>query len=158
MHDELQHIGELALGSRLKRLSDTMMRETREIYGACNVDFDPYLFPIFKIIAEDQIATTTTLQTKLKYTQPAITQALNKLTYKDLVNFTIDKQDKRKKNFCLSVKGKELHLKMIPIWNAIDKQLKWLTQGSATNLLHHITHIENQLNEKSLSKRVLENL
>lgn len=158
MNDEFQTIGELGLGSRLKRLSEVMMRETGLIYTAHNLDFDPYLFPVFKIIVDNNFATTTVLQEKLRYTQPAITQALNKLTQKKLVTYSIDKTDKRKKIFRLSQKGKELHKRIIPVWTVIDQQIKWLTQASATNLLHHITHIEDQLSEKSLSQRVLENL
>ncbi|TYP76062.1 MarR family winged helix-turn-helix transcriptional regulator [Aquimarina intermedia] len=158
MIDALQYIGELGLGSRLKRLSETLMRETNLIYDAYNIDFDPYLFPVFKILIDNTCVTTTELQEQLQYTQPAITQALNKLSNKKLVVYSTDKVDKRKKNFRLSKKGVELHKELTPIWQAIDQQIKWLTQGSATNLLHHISYIENQLSKKSLSKRVLENL
>jgi len=47
---------------------------------------------------------------------------------------------------------------MIPIWSILDEQMKWLTQGSSTGLTRHITYLENQFEEKSLSKRILEKL
>ncbi len=156
MDDKLRQYGELGLGSRLKRLSDLMMRQTQITYDSLNIDFDPYLFPIFKVIIDMELATTTDIQEALQYTQPAITQALNKLINKKLVTYKTDKADKRKKLFRLSVKGKEIHQKMKPLWCIIDEQLKWLTEGSATSLTHRLTFIEDQLNKKSLSQRILE--
>ena len=158
MKDKLQEYGELGLGSRLKRMSDLMMKEIQLVYNACNIDFDPYLFPVFKVIVDKKTTTTTDIQEALQYTQPAITQALKKLTDKKLVFYKIDKVDKRKKLFRLSPKGKELHSQIEPVWKVIDEQVKWLTEGSAASLTRHITYLENQLKEKSLSQRILEHL
>jgi len=158
MQDKLQQYGELGLGSRLKRLSDLLMKETQLVYNACQIDFDPYLFPIFRVIIDQQTTTTTEIQEALQYTQPAITQALKKLMDKKLVSYRSDKTDKRKKLFRLTKKGDELHQKMIPVWKVIDEQVKWLTEGSTTSLTRHITHLEHQLKEKSLSQRTLEKL
>ncbi len=158
MKDTLQELGELGLGSRLKRLSDFVMKEIQVVYTTLNIDFDPYLFPVFKIIIDTQVTTTSEIQEKLLYTQPAITQALKKLVDKKLIRYTLDSHDKRKKQIRLTKKGKQIHQNMIPLWMVIDQQIKWLTEGSATNLMHHLTHLEDQLREKSLSKRILENL
>lgn len=156
MEDKLQLYGELGLGSRLKRLSDILMKEVQIVYNTLHIDFDAYLFPIFKVIIDLEVATTTDIQEAIQYTQPAITQALKKLTDKKLVTYKIDKLDKRKKIFKLSPKGKEIHQQMIPLWSVIDKQVKWLTEGSAASLTLHLTYLENQLKEKSLSQRILE--
>lgn len=158
MQDKLQQYGELGLGSRLKRLSDLLMKETQLIYNACQIDFDPYLFPVFRVIIDQQTTTTTEIQEALQYTQPAITQALKKLMDKKLVSYRSDKADKRKKLFRLTKKGEETHQKMIPVWKVIDEQVKWLTEGSTTSLTRHVTHLEHQLKEKSLSQRTLEKL
>ena len=48
--DALRGFGNLGLGSRLKRISEFMMRETQLVYDEFNIDFDPYLFAVFKII------------------------------------------------------------------------------------------------------------
>lgn len=156
MKDKLQQYGELGLGSRLKRLSEYMMKEIQLVYTTCDIDFDPYLFPIFKVIIDLESATTTEIQEALQYTQPAITQALQKLAAKKLVGYKIDKIDKRKKIFKLTTKGKEIHQKMLPLWSVIDEQVKWLTEGSTISFTRHLTHIENQLEKKSLSQRILE--
>ncbi|RZS98915.1 MarR family winged helix-turn-helix transcriptional regulator [Aquimarina brevivitae] len=156
MQDALLTYGELGLGSRLKRLSDLMMREIHVVYDTCNIEFDPYLFPVFNIIIEHQQVTTTTIQEALQYTQPAITQAIKKLSSKKLISHKVDKQDKRKKLFQLTKKGIALHHELIPLWQIIDQQVKWLTEGSANSLTSHLNFFENQLQKKSLSNRILE--
>ncbi|KAA1247455.1 MarR family winged helix-turn-helix transcriptional regulator [Aquimarina sp. RZ0] len=158
MQDTLQQLEELGLGSRLNRLSEYLMKETQLVYDALHIDFDPYLFPIFKIVADQKTTTNSEIQQQLQYTQPAITQALKKLFNKALIHYKVDPIDKRKKIVSLTPKGHKTHQQMIPLWQVIDTQIKWLTEGSATNLIHHITHLENQLRKKSLSTRVLENL
>jgi len=156
MKDKLQELGELGIGSRLKRLSDFMMKEIQLVYDAAHIDFDPYLFPIFKTIIDKKLATTTDIQEAIQYTQPAITQALKKLIDKKLVVYKTDPIDKRKKVFKLSKKGNVLHQQMIPLWNIMDQQIKWLTEGSTTSLIRHIDHLELQLHKKSLHQRILE--
>ncbi|MDY8136771.1 MarR family winged helix-turn-helix transcriptional regulator [Aquimarina sp. 2201CG5-10] len=156
MQDKLEEYGELGLGSRLKRLSEQMMKEIQLVYDAFDIDFDPYLFPIFRVIIDKELTTTTDIQEALQYTQPAITQALKKLMDKQYVTYKVDKTDKRKKLFKLTKKGKDTHLQMIPLWKVIDQQVKWLTEGSATSLTRHLTYMEDQLKQKSLSHRILE--
>ncbi len=156
MQDQLQQFGELGLGSRLKRLSEFVMKEIQVVYTSCEIDFDPYLFPIFKVVIDQELATTTDIQEKLRYTQPAITQALKKLMDKELIEYTIDEYDKRKKLFRLTQKGKETHKKMIPLWKVIDEQVKAITTHNTNNLEDHITHFENKLREKPLSQQILE--
>jgi DNA-binding MarR family transcriptional regulator len=156
MQDKLQEYAELGLGSRLKRLSEFVIKEIQLVYNTCGIDFDPYLFPIFKILTDQDATTTTDIQEKLHYTQPAITQALKKLMNKGLAEYKIDTDDKRKKLFQLTKKGHSTHQIMIPLWKIIDEQVKWLTEGTATSLVRHLTHLEDQLRKKSLSERILE--
>ena len=92
--DALRGYGELGLGSRLKRLSDNMMKEIQLVYDYFNIDFDPYLFPIIKIIDHSDGVTNTEIKTKLNLSQPAITQAINKLISKGLVVAKSDKSHK----------------------------------------------------------------
>ena len=105
--DALKGFGELGMGSRLKRVSEFMMKETQIVYDYYSIDFDPYLFPIYKIIANKSEVTTTEIQESLNFSQPAITQAVNKLDQKGLIILKKDKLDKRKKNISIPIKEKK---------------------------------------------------
>lgn len=156
--DALRGYGELGLGSRLKRVSEYLMKETQLVYNHYNIDFDPYLFPIFKIITNKKNVTNSEIQNALQYSQPAITQALNKLNDKGLVTYEIDKRDKRKKIICLSKKGSQTLEILKPIWKSIDKVIKVYTLESSTSLIEHLNRLENKLSTKNFSKAIIDNI
>lgn len=107
--DALRGYGELGIGSRLKRLSENMMKEIQLVYDHFNIDFDPYLFPIIKIIDHNSGITNSEIKIKLNLSQPAITQAINKLILKGLVVANNDRIDKRKKVSIAHKKGRTTH-------------------------------------------------
>ncbi|WP_317129375.1 bifunctional helix-turn-helix transcriptional regulator/GNAT family N-acetyltransferase [Flavivirga rizhaonensis] len=156
--DALRGYGELGLGSRLKRVSEYMMKETQLVYNHFNVDFDPYLFPIFKIIVNKKGVTNSEIQNSLQFTQPAITQAINKLNDKGLIVYDSDKLDKRKKIISLSGKGHDVLERLKPIWKAIDKVIKEYTLESSSSLIEHLNILENKLNTKSFSETIINNI
>ncbi len=156
--DALRGYGELGLGSRLKRVSEYMMRETQLVYDHFGIDFDPYLFPIFKIIAHKNGITNSEIRNSLQYTQPAITQSLNKLSAKGLIIFSPDELDKRKKIITLSDKGNTTLKKLKPVWKSIDKVIKEYTLESSTSLIEHLNILENKLNMKSFSRTIINSI
>jgi len=153
--DALKGFGELGLGSRLKRLSEFMMKETQLVYDHFNIDFDPYLFPIIKIINHYDGITNSEVCEKLNLTQPAITQAVSKLINKELVVVVNDTTDKRKKIIKISDKGRSTIKKMTPIWSAIDKVIKEYTTHKSNCLIGHINQLEDKLTHQSMSKAII---
>ena len=155
--DTLRGFGELGLGSRLKRISEYLMKETQLVYNHFNVDFDPYLFPIFKVITNKKEVTNSEIQQSLQFSQPAITQAVNKLSDKGLIVYKTDKFDKRKKKIYLSKKGEHTLEILKPIWESIDQVIKYYTLESSSSLIEHLNTLENKLNAKSFSHTIIEN-
>ena len=159
MQDSLVKFQELALGSRLKRLSDTLMKEVSIIYQELAIDFDPYHMPIFKIISEQNNLTVGEISNLLNVTQPAATQYINILYQKKMIVCHVCKLDKRKKKVSLSAFGKIMLEELQPIWKVIDAELKALTHNSANkSLLDHITYIENEIKKESLSSKIILNI
>ncbi|CAM1348712.1 GNAT family N-acetyltransferase [Tenacibaculum crassostreae] len=156
--DALQGIGEIGMGSRLKRVSEYMMRETQIVYDTFQIDFDPYLFPTFKIIKNKDGVTNTEINAGLRTTQPATTQAINKLIKKELIELKEDKKDKRKKIIYLSEKGKKLVQKITPIWNSIEHIIKEYTQIQSSSLIEHLNILETKFHNKSFSDAIIEHI
>ncbi len=153
--DALRGYGELGIGSRLKRLSENMMKEIQLVYDHFNIDFDPYLFPIIKIIDHNSGITNSEIKIKLNLSQPAITQAINKLILKDLVLAKNDAGDKRKKVVSLTKKGEQLIKQMQPLWKAMDETIKGLTHHQSESLLDHINKLEDKLSHDVLSDTII---
>ena len=156
--DALKGLGEIGLGSRLKRTSEYMMRETQLVYDEFNIDFDPYLFPTFKIIKNKDGVTNTEITNSLKTSQPATTQAINKLLKKGLITLKEDKLDKRKKVVFVSNKGKQFIENVTPIWNSIEQTIKEYTNIKSESLTELINELEAKFNEKSFSKAIIEHI
>ncbi|MBC2845239.1 GNAT family N-acetyltransferase [Winogradskyella flava] len=156
--DSLRGYGYLGLGSRLKRVSDYMMRETQVVYDTYNIDFDPYLFPIFKTISNHEGITNTELVEQLKFSQPAITQFVNKLNKKGYIIQHSDKTDKRKKTILLTKQGEALLPKIKPIWDAIEKTIKQVTTYESDTLLDQLNQLEDSFNTTDFSQLILNNI
>ena len=155
MEDKLKAYGALGLGSRFIRLGSYLMRDVQLVYTEIGLDFDTFLFPVFKLIIDKEFITTGEIQESLQYTQPAITQAVNKLKEKQLVVITKDKTDARKKNISLSEQGKELQLKLQPVWQVISEEMNNLLERTSGDLLAQIHQLEQSFEEKDMSKRIL---
>lgn len=156
--DKLKEFGVLGLGSRLKRISEYLMKETQLIYNYYNVDFAPHLFPVFKMLSLKNGLTNKEIQEALHFSQPAITQTINKLNKKGLIDFEAHKVDKRKKIIVLSEKGQLLAQKLMPIWHHIDVAIKIYDIDNSCSLLEHLNQLENKLNMDSFSQTVINNI
>ena len=154
--DALRGLSELGLGSRLKRLSEHIMRDIQYVYNYFNIDFDPYLFPILKIIHHKNGVTNSEINLSLDLSQPAITQSINKLSKKGLITIEKDDIDKRKKLIYLSDKGTKLVLQMQPLWHVIDKIIKDYGSYNSSSLIEHINNFEDRLNQNNLAHMIIE--
>ena len=156
--DALRNFREIGIGSRLTRVSEYMMKETQKVYDTLDIDFDPYLFPVFKLISLEKLTTNTELREVLHVSQPAITQTLNKLLRKELILIKADDFDKRKKNICLSPKGEKLLIRIIPVWNSMHEVLHKYTTHSSGSLVEHLDKLESKFTQKDMSKTMLEHI
>ncbi|WP_366139837.1 bifunctional helix-turn-helix transcriptional regulator/GNAT family N-acetyltransferase [uncultured Polaribacter sp.] len=156
--DTLRGFGDLGLGSRLKRISEFMMRETQLVYDEFNIDFDPYLFAVFKIIENNKGVNNNDIKNSLNTSQPAVTQTLNKLLKKGLIKITEDKNDKRKKKIQLSNKGKKLVTDITPVWESIEFTIKRYTKITSNSLVEHLNILENKFEEERFSKAIINHI
>ncbi len=154
--DHLKGIGEIGIGSRLKRLSDYMMKETQIVYDTFNVDFDPYLFPTLQIIKHKKEVTNTEINQRLKTSQPATTQAINKLEKKGLIILKTHANDKRKKIISLSEKGKDFIHNVTPLWKSMEFTIKKYTRITSDSLIGHINILEEKFNKQAFSNAIIE--
>ncbi|MGV6832511.1 MAG: bifunctional helix-turn-helix transcriptional regulator/GNAT family N-acetyltransferase [bacterium] len=155
--DALRGLGYVSLGSRLKRLSDHLMRESQLVYDHYGIDFDPYLFPIVQLIKHHKSITNSEIKEALNYTQPAVTQAINKLLNKEYVTLITDASDKRKKIITLSEKGETITHKLKPLWAAFEKSIQEITATNSGSFINAINGIEDNIKMKSFSELIIEN-
>lgn len=154
----MDNFKELALGSRLKRLSDSFMKDGKRIYKDLYIDFEPSLMPVFKTIYEHKEISVGKIAKSLGISQPAVTQFVNNLIKRKLLKVIPDRNDKRKKKLALTEKGNLTIVKLKPIWKVFEKQLKKISTNPDTNFIEHLRLIEKKQKEYSIYKRVMDNL
>lgn len=154
----VKSLGEVALSSRIRQFNEKLYSEGVLVYKKLGINFEPKYFLIFMLLKKHGSLTIGDMSAETGLTQPAITQLINSLYKKKLVSFKKDMDDSRKKIVSLSLSGKALLKKLLPVWKSFDLTIKQLFKESGVNLLKNIEIIETHFEKKSLHIRILNNL
>ncbi len=152
----LNELGELALGSRLKRLSDYIMREGKVLYASHQIEFEPKWFPVFYTISSQPSTNVMKIADRLNITHAAVSQIVKEMVRKEIVNTISHETDGRKKTLRLSEKGRMLQNSMKPLWEDIATALNDLIRNNQHHLLAAIQEVEHGFSENGFIDRVKE--
>ena len=149
--------GLLILGTRLKRISDRFLNEVSKIYTKQNISFETGWFPVLFLLNKKGSMSLTEISNELEVSHSAISQMINQLLIKKIVEIQPDDSDARIKRIFLTIKGKKLIEQVHPVWNALGKSLhRILPQNmDQVEFLNVLSHIEKQLNDNLLSETAL---
>lgn len=152
--DLVHELGELALATRLKRLSERLSNDVSKIYKESDVDFEAKWFLILSLLQKEKIMAITAIADSLQLSHPAIVQFVQELTQKKLIKTVADKSDGRKRMVSLTVTGKKTMEQIAPILTSIKEENKKWIEGASANILQVLTELEQALDEKSMYQRV----
>lgn len=154
----IEELGVIAIGTRLKNLSELLMKDMARVYKDQGIDFEPRWFTFFQLILQQKEVSVTEIARELNQSHPAAVQVLNMLEKKKLVTTRKDKSDHRKRLVRLSKKGQQLAQKLAPLWESVQEVSQELLNESDPDLLDRITKVENALKYKSTYERIQEKL
>jgi DNA-binding MarR family transcriptional regulator/N-acetylglutamate synthase-like GNAT family acetyltransferase len=154
----INELGTLALGSRIKNLSESMLRDMARVYKEQDIDFEPRWFTFFQLVLQKKEITVTQIARELNQTHPAIVQVINILEKKKLIITKKEKTDNRKRLVKLSNKGKQLAEELAPLWEIVQKVADDILIESAPDLLDKISEVEKTLRDKSTYQRIKEKI
>ena len=152
--DVFNHLGELALGSRLKRLSDQIMRDGVKIYKDSGIEFEPRWFPVFYTLSKESPRGVTEVAGDLGVSHAAVSQVVRELLKKDLLVAVKDEYDGRRKLLSLSEKGKGLLPKIQEVWNDIAVAIHQMLSEHKTNIIDSLREVERSFEVNNLHQRV----
>ena len=156
--DLINNLAELALATRLKRLSERLSGDVNKIYKESDVDFESKWYLVLELLNREKTMAITDIANSLKLSHPAIVQFANQLIKKKLLKASSDKKDGRKRMVSLTINGKRILEKISPILESIkEENKKWVDSGSA-NLLQILNELELALDEQSMYQRVKTNI
>ena len=155
--DFLNELAELALGSRLKRMSERMLSNASDVYQEFDMNINPKWFTLMALLdAKDsnkQILTIVDASNLLGLSQPALSQFCKELQNVKLIKIVKDQSDSRKRILSLTVKGRERLEQMKPIWNAVQQAAVDLCTEHNNDFYRSLLLLEKSFSSESLLSR-----
>ena len=154
--DFLDQLGALALGSRLKRLSERMLADAGRVYQHFGIDVQPRWFPLMALLQRRGEVTVVEAADAVGVSQPAISQFAKQLAQAGLVDLRACRDDGRRRRLTLTAAGEQAIAAMQPMWAAVDAAARELCAAAGFDVLAVLRALEHALAEKSLLQRTLE--
>lgn len=154
----IQKLGRIAFASRLKQLTELLLRDMVKVYKEQNIAFEPRWFTFVHLLKTEGQLSLTEIARHLNQTHVAANQVANALEKNKLIETHRDKNDNRKRMLRLSKKGHQLVQDMEPLWSAVRKAIDELFQEAGIDLLNDISKIEASLDQKNMAERIREKI
>jgi DNA-binding MarR family transcriptional regulator/N-acetylglutamate synthase-like GNAT family acetyltransferase len=152
--DIVTQLAELALATRLKRLSEWLQRDVSQIYRELDTEFEARWFAFMYALTQESPQTVTELARTLGLSHPAINQIASQLLRRGLIRQSRDRRDERKRLLHLSAGGRRLCQRLEPVWREIRLANAELLTETGVDLLDDLARIESALQRRSMAERV----
>ena len=154
--DFYQHTGKMALGSRLRRLSERFMEDAAKIYALYEVGLDPKWFPVFYVLSHQEAASITEIAQMIGHSHPSVSQIVKEMKKNGLVIIDKSTQDARVSIARLSDTGRQLLPKIEKQYFDVNQAVEDLLSETQNDLWKAIEEMEFLLTEKSFFSRIQE--
>ncbi|WP_339813833.1 GNAT family N-acetyltransferase [uncultured Imperialibacter sp.] len=153
--DFYQMAGKMAVGSRLRKLSDILTENAAKVYDVYQVDLEPRWFPVFYTLAKTEGLGVMEIAQSIGQSHASVSQIIKKMKKKGLIAEVKDEADGRRSVVELSAKGKEvsekLEQQMIDVKSASEELLSEMQY----DMWKSIEEMEFLLEQRSLFDRVM---
>ncbi|HMH21394.1 MAG TPA: GNAT family N-acetyltransferase [Puia sp.] len=174
MADFYERTGKMALGSRLRRLSDQITEQAASIYTLYQVDLQPKWFPVFYALSGGEGRSIMDIAREIGHSHPSVSQIVREMQARGYVrNAVAGKEatpgpgrmttarkeaaaDGRKNFVMLSPEGLTLWDKMQPQFLDVQAAIERTMRETDHDLWRAIGEWEFLLEQKSLLRRVQE--
>ena len=157
--DIFSELGELALASRLRRLSETMMAEGEELYHDLGISFRPRWFPAFYALSKRSPLAVGELAVALGVSHTAVAKIADEMLSAGFIRVASDgRGDRRRRLYALSPAGKRALRRLKPIWREIGRAVSEILAEAEGDLLSGIGRFEKAFARRPVADRVRERL
>jgi DNA-binding MarR family transcriptional regulator len=146
----------MALGSRLRRLSERFTEDAVHVYKLYNTNLHPKWFPVFYVLSAGKGKTITSIAEEIGHSHPSVIKIIREMSKHGLVVEKNDKHDGRRNIVSLSRKGREVAGKIQPQYTDVRSAIDHAFTQTANDLWRAIDEWELLLSQKSIFRRVQE--
>lgn len=149
-------VGKVAIGSRLRMLTEKITEDAAHIYSLYEVDLQPKWFPVFYVLSQGEEKTITAIAKEIRHSHPSVSKIISEMSKKGLITEKKDKTDGRRNIVKLSKKGAEINEKIKHQFTDLESAIEQISEQTNHNLWKAIEEWEFILDQKSLLTRVKE--
>lgn len=152
--DFYSQAGKLALGSRLRRLSERFTEDAAKVYALYDVALDPKWFPVFYVLSRQEAASVTEIAQKIGHSHASVSQIVKEMKRKGLVVTDKSTEDARVSVVKLSEAGEYLIPNIEKQCLDVHQAVENLFAEAQNDLWRALEEMEFLLSEKSFFDRV----
>jgi DNA-binding MarR family transcriptional regulator len=155
VHDVVKELGFLTLGTRFKRLGESMQAQAQAVLAIHGMDIPASHFPLLAALDRFGPLGVSELSLAVGVSQPVVSRSLLGLEASGLVASKSVATDRRMRSVFLSRKGRELvrHSKRI-VWPVIEAAVAKACEPLKGSLLDQLAELERALEKAPLAERV----
>ena len=150
------NVGVMGIGTRLRMLSEKMTEDAAKIYEIYNVGLKPKWFPVFYVLSHAEEKSITQIAQEIGHSHPSVSRIVKEMIKAEIAFEGKDKNDARKNNIQLSVKGKKIAVQIEEQYADVKKAVREILNESTHNMWNAIEEFEFLLDQKSMLDRVKE--
>ncbi|KIA95878.1 MarR family transcriptional regulator [Pedobacter kyungheensis] len=154
--DFFEQTGKVAIGSRLRMLTDKVTEDAANIYQLYNIDMQPKWFPVFYSLSQGEEKTITELAKAIGHSHPSVSKIIGEMLKKGYVQESRDKADGRRNVVSLTDAGRQVAYKIKDQLIDVDAAIEELSAQTQNKLWEAIGEWEFLLEQKTLLRRVME--
>lgn len=141
----LAEVGVLALGSRLRAMSEQLYAVADEVYSAHGIGLEARWFPVLRTIHDRGPQSVGELAKAAGLTHSSISQLASRLTKDDWLIAVPGKDDRRVRELALTPKAEIALRKAKPLWRALRDELDARCQADGIDLTAAVGGLERML-------------
>ncbi len=154
--DFFDRTGKMAIGSRLRLLTDRITADAADIYRLYGNDFKPKWFPVFFVLADGEAKTVTSIAHEIGHSHPSVSNIVKDMKVHGLIADNTGHSDGRCNLVRLSEKGIGMAASIKETCGDVGEAVDGVCREAAHDLWRAIDEWERLLAEKSLLQRVKE--
>ncbi|NIG56385.1 helix-turn-helix domain-containing GNAT family N-acetyltransferase [Chitinophaga sp. Cy-1792] len=149
-------VGKMAIGSRLRFLTEQITADAEQIYVLFGVALQPKWFPVFYVLTQHESAAITEIAKEIGHSHVSVSKIVREMIKKGLIKEQKDNADGRKTVVSLTPEGREVATRLQDQLRDVDTAIEELQSQTQHDLWRAIGEWEYLLGQKSLLRRVQE--
>ena len=152
--DFFQNIGPMALGSRLRQVSERLSQHAAKIYGLYGVPLEPRWFPVLYSLTQQDNQSVAQLAEAIGHSQASVSQIVKEMNKRDFVVIRKGTDDGRKTIITLSDLARQHLPTLQQQFTDVGKTVDHILAQTEHNIWKALDELDYLLDQESLFDRV----